>query len=81
MSKMENYLIIYSTIINLFFTITAIPFPLRSTFTTDTFIEFACSTYRDGKTCSKMIIISTKTIPYVTIKNIEAVVGISSFLL
>ena len=57
-----NLKYIYSTIINSFVTVTAIPFPLRSTFTTDTFIEIIHLKYMQkmGKRVVKMIIISLK---------------------
>ena len=40
---------VYFTVINSFLTITAIPFPLRSPFTTNTFIEIMHLKYTQGK--------------------------------
>ena len=55
MSKIKNFKIIYSKIINFFLTITAIALHLRSTFTTETFIEITHLQYIPGADpgCSK----------------------------
>ena len=84
MTKMKkNFKNIYFTVINSFLTITAVPFPLRSMFTTNTFIEIIRLKYmqRMGRRVVVMIIISMKMIPYVTIIGSEAFVGILSFVL
>ena len=62
MTKSKKTKIVYSSIINSFLTITAIPFPLSSTFTTDTFIEIIHLKFmqRMGERVVKMIIISMK---------------------
>ena len=59
MKKIKN---ISSTVMNSFLTITAIPFSLRSTFTTDKFIEIIHLKYmqRMGKCVVKLITISMK---------------------
>ena len=58
MTKIKmNFKYIYSTIINSLVTVTAIPFPLRSTFTTDIHLKYMQKT---GKRVVEMIVISMK---------------------
>ena len=80
MTKIKtNFKYIYSTIINSFVTVTAIPFPLRSTFTTDIHLKYMQKT---GKRVVKMIIISMKNalLPYKMTATWAMQVGVAIFV-